>query len=235
MDFPTTHWTLLAQATLNGDTAANKALESFCLRYREPVVKLLRWKGILESRVEDMTHDFFLDLLRHSALKKADPQQGRFRSFLCGALSNFLSNDIRRNQSLKRGGGVVILHLDEMQHDQPGDGAIDQDEFSAQFDKAWVMTVIETTISKLKSSYEASGRSDRFEVLKDFLPGGSASMSGEEAAAAMGLGHATARSEISRMRERFRELLRAEIAMTVPHPEDVDDELRYLFQVLKKS
>src|SRR5687768_4329586 len=101
MDFPSTHWSMLAQASLHGETAARQSLDSFCRRYRAPVIALLRRRGVIESRVEDMTHDFFLHLMKHSSLKRADPALGRFRSFINGSLKRFLADDVVHNHAQK--------------------------------------------------------------------------------------------------------------------------------------
>src|SRR6187402_1710593 len=112
MEFPTTHWTQLAQATLNGDTAASEALGQFFLNYRAPVVASLHRRGLPEARVEDMAQDFFLQLMKRSALKRADRDMGRFRAYLSGALTKFLADDVDRNHTQKRGGGIAPVSLD---------------------------------------------------------------------------------------------------------------------------
>jgi RNA polymerase sigma-70 factor (ECF subfamily) len=199
-------------------------------------MKLIRSRGVVESRVEDMTHDFMLHLMTNSTLKRADRAKGRFRHFLCGALANVLSTDVKRTQAQKRGGDRDIVSLDAFVAGEPvsSDPSADAD-FAAQFDRAWVLAMIETALKKLAESYTVAGKADKYAVLKEFLPGGTAQMSGEQAAAALGMAAVTVRSEISRLREKFRSFLRSEIALTVQQPEEVDEELRYLFHVLQKS
>src|SRR5688572_24243653 len=106
MQFPVTQWTLLAQASLHGGPEEQQALETFCLQYRGPVLALLRSRGVGESRAEDLVHDFFIQLMKSSALKRADRNIGPFRHFLRGMLTKFLADDADRNGALKRGGGI---------------------------------------------------------------------------------------------------------------------------------
>jgi DNA-directed RNA polymerase specialized sigma24 family protein len=232
MDFPTTHWTLLAQASLNGDTTANKALESFCQRYREPIVKLLRWKGIIENRVEDMTHDFFLELMQHSSLKRANPESGRFRNFLCGALGNFLSNDARRNQSQKRGGGNELLSLDA--ESQLGTDLVSgQGDAELVLDREWAIHLITRSLARVAEQWQGPQKAARFAVLRAFLPGATEVISQADAAQKLGISEVACRSELHRLRESFRTTVREEVAATVSSPHETDDEMRHLLQVLQ--
>jgi hypothetical protein len=111
MDFPSTQWSMPALASLHGDTVAKQSLETFCQRYRAPVMALLRCRGVIESRVEDLTHDSFLQLMQSSALKRADRNLGPFRRFISGAPTKFLADDAARNGAAKRGGGDARRRL----------------------------------------------------------------------------------------------------------------------------
>ena len=112
MYFPTTQWTLLAQASLNGETAARQALEDLCRRYWSPLYHFIRARGFGETEAEDLTQEFILHLIEHSTLQRVDRLRGRFRSFLCGALVRFLADDRDRRQAQKRGSGAVHISLD---------------------------------------------------------------------------------------------------------------------------
>src|SRR5258708_34754295 len=112
MYFPTTQWSLLARASLHGETSARQALEDLCHRYWLPLHKYIRSRGYPEAEAQDLTQGFFLHLLEHATLKKADPLQGRFRSFLLGALVRFLGDQRDRRDAKKRGGGALHLNLD---------------------------------------------------------------------------------------------------------------------------
>jgi DNA-directed RNA polymerase specialized sigma24 family protein len=229
MEFPTTHWTMLAQATLHGDAAAGRALEDFCGRYRLPVIQSLRRRGVLENRVEDMTHDFFLRLMEDSALKRADPQRGRFRSFIAGALSRFLAEDVKRNRAQKRGGGEHHLPLDEAAE------LVGSSDDASFLDYHWALHLMQRCLTTLEEEWQRSGKRERFTTLRAFLPGGPAPVAYHEAASDLGISDTALRSEISRLRARFRDLLRSEVAATLASPDEIDDEMRHLAAVLQAA
>ena len=232
MSFPTTHWTILAQATLSGDAHAGKALGSFILRYREPVMRFIRSRGVSESRVEDLTHDFFLRLMKNSTLKQAHPARGRFRSFLGTALKCFLADDMDRNHAQKRGGGSAHVSLDAndgIAENLALRGGVTTD---AEFDRSWALHILEKTLAAIQAEWEHGGKAARFTVLRHFLPGGTAAISQAEAAVVLGLTDTALRSEIFRLRTRFRELLRTEVAATVPGPADIESEMHHLHAAL---
>lgn len=231
MDFPTTQWTALALASLNGDTSAHQALEQFFLRYREPVVRTLRRRGVVETKIEDMTHDFFLQLMESSSLKRADPARGRFRQFISGALSHFLADDVLRQSRQKRGGGAVHLSLDA------GDGIADEAACPGAFDDAaldrdWAISIFGRALEALAAAWRDAGKTDRFAVLRCFLPGTQENLTAQEGAVRLGMSDGNFRSELSRLRTQFRGLLRTEVAATVASPADIDDEMQHLRRVI---
>jgi DNA-directed RNA polymerase specialized sigma24 family protein len=233
--FPTTCWTQLADASLNGDTAAGQALGGFCERYRTPVIQFLRARGILEDRIEDMAHDFFIHLMQRSSLKGADRERGRFRNFLCGAIQNFLANDTSKNKAAKRGGGIPHISLNDATAEGEELHILTEEEEATLMDRAWALNLVYRALAATECEWNGGQRQARFAVLRAFLPGASQVMSQEQAAAALEIDTGALRSEISRLRAKFREILRREVAATVSHPDDVDDELRYLRSILKKS
>ena len=231
MELPTTCWTLLAQATLNGDTAAGEALEQFCRHYRAPVLQLLRRRGIPEARVEDMAHDFFLQLMKASSLKRADPALGRFRQFLGGALSRFLADNVHYHNAKKRGAGALHVSFDA------GDGlsssvASPESHSALLIDQEWALMILGRALDAVASAWEAAGKTSRFAVLRTFLPGALEIISQEDAAARLELSGTALRTELHRLRKEFRQSLRTEVAATVASPNEVDEELSYLREVL---
>ncbi len=234
-DFPTTQWTLLAQATLHGDEKAAAALNDFCLRYRSPVIGVLRRRGLRDSRLEDVTHDFFIQLMQSSALKRADPQRGRFRQFFCGSLNRFLADDADHGRALKRGGGVAHVHLDDaVEAEMAGDPG--HDEAAIQWlDREWALGIFSLALQRLQQEWTAPGRLERLAVLRAFLPGATEILSQEEAAARLGLTMVAFRSELHRFRDAFRRHLRAEVAQTVSSPSEIDDEMRHLRESLSRA
>ena len=228
--FPSTSWTLLAQASLHGDTTAAQALEEFCRRYRGAVVKFMSWRGVGEDRAEDLAHDFLVQLMTHSSLKRADPGRGRFRSFLAGALGRFLSDQADRSRAQKRGGGQAPLSLDA----DPALADISAENGNAPtpLDHAWALHLMDQAIIALRTEWASSGKQARWALLSAFLPGAAAPPCMDAVALELGISAAGVRSEVKRLRDRFREILRSEVARTVSRIEDVDEELRHLRRTL---
>lgn len=231
MEFPTTQWTALALASLNGDTSAHQALEQFFLRYREPVVRTLRRRGVLETKVEDMAHDFFLQLMESSSLKRADPARGRFRQFISGALSHFLADDVLRQSRQKRGGGAAHLSLDA-EGGIANEAAAPRTFDETALDRDWALAVFGRALDALAAAWQDAGKAERFAVLRCFLPGTQESLTPQEGAVRLGMSDGNFRSELSRLRTQFRGLLRAEVAATVASPAEIEDEMQYLRNVL---
>lgn len=231
MEFPATQWSLLAQATLNGEAAASAALAEFCRRYREPVLQFVRMRGVPPAEAEDLTQDFLLHVMEKSTLRRADAARGRFRSFLIGALVRFLRDAYHQRTAQKRGGGQAPLSFDEPDLTAAMPAVAPDDE--ATFDRAWATQMLQLALEGLKAGYAKAGRAEAYAVLAAYLPGRAAPPPYEEAAARLGLGLATFKTEVHRLRDRFRQRLRREIAGTVTSPEEVDDELAYLGRVLQ--
>lgn len=234
MEFPSTHWAALAQASLHGDTGAGEALESFCTQYRPLIITILRSRGLPPDRLEDLAHDFLLQLMRSSALKRADPRLGRFRSFLSGALSNFLADDAARHHAAKRGGGVAPLSLDAADP-VPDQVATEDAEASLALDREWALHLVARAIERVRQQWNTTEKSDRFAVLRVFLPGASESLSQQEAARRLGLSDEALRKELQRLRDSLRVAIRSEVTTTVASEEEVDDEMRHLLHVLQAA
>lgn len=229
MHFPTTHWSLLAKATLDGDAESRKALEELCRRYWGPVYQFIRARGASEAEAQDLTQDFMVHLLAKSTFQRADPLRGRFRSFLLGSLVRFLGDAADRRQSLKRGGLVPHISL-ELSADRD-QAAVSSDE-AILFDREWALTILETALNRMRREYAETSRSDEFNRLKNFLPGGAESPSYETTAAQIGLSVPALKSQVHRLRRRFRALVREEVAQTIGTPHEIDAEMAYLQEVL---
>lgn len=225
---------MLAQATLNGGTIAERALEEFVLNYRDPVIALLRHRGLPEARIEDLTHDFLLQVMKSSALKRADQNIGPFRHFLCGMLKNFLANDAVRNGAAKRGGGAVPLSLDA--DDGVGDHvADDSSDFSLQLDREWALHLVARSLAAVRKRWLALEKPERFAVLRAFLPGSLESISRQDAALRLGISDEALRKELHRLREAFRAAIRDEVAATVGSSAEIADEMRHLVRILQMA
>lgn len=231
MSFPTTRWTSIAEATLHGDMAGRAALAKICEKYRQPVRRFLEARGLNNSEAEDLTQDFFLKLVESRAWKKADQAKGRFRTFLLSILNNVLMHEWRRQRTQKRGGHVLSDSLDALIDDgldfAQGDG-----ESAEVFDREWALTLVADAILMVEAAFVQRGQQKEFALLRRFLPGPQQMPSYEDAAVELGLSLTALKAAVHRLRQRFREVLRAAVARTVSAPHEVDEELRYLGTLL---
>lgn len=230
MDFPSTRWTLISQ--LNDPVQADAALDQLCRAYWEPVYAYLRQSGRGHAEMQDLTQDFLGVVLRQRLLERADPAAGRLRSWLLAALRHFLANTRRRESRQKRGAGVRVLPLDHRDVLPEIAGALapglSPDE---AFDRAWLAVLLRRVLDTLTRQYGAAGRADELRALLPWLVDDDGALPQAEAAAAAGMGVATFRVRLHRLRGRYREALRQEIAATLEREEDYPQELAYLFRI----
>jgi RNA polymerase sigma factor (sigma-70 family) len=234
VQFPTTRWDELAIATLHGDIEARRALDEFCRRYWTPVNNFVRWKGYSEAEAADLTQDFFLNFVTTRSWRRADPLQGRFRTFLLGALSHRLAKARAHQQRLKRGGGAEIVSLDDASAAAGEEGALPAVAPAevAHFDREWAVGVLGAALAATREAYAAQEKQRHYEALKSFLSAQREAPSYEAAAAGLGMSVAAVKSEIHRLRQSLRTALHREIARTVSDPRQVAAELHYLRDVL---
>jgi RNA polymerase sigma-70 factor (ECF subfamily) len=235
-DFATTQWSLVVAAKADdaSRSRARKALEELCRAYWYPLYAFVRYRGHSPDEAQDLTQAFFARIVETRGFAAADPARGRFRSYLLGAMKHFLANEWHRGQSKKRGGGVTFLDLDaldpEARYALAPAPSTDPD---AGFDREWAQETIARAMEKLRADSEARGKGELFEGLKGSLTGDEAARS--ETAARLGMTEGAVKAAVHRLRRRYRELLRAEIADTVTDPADVDAEMRHLVQVLRRK
>jgi RNA polymerase sigma factor (sigma-70 family) len=226
--FPTTRWSVVLEAA-RPDARAS-ALSLLCGAYWPPVHAFIRQEVRDPERAKDLTQAFFLDLLeKHEGLPK-HLERARFRSFLLAAVRHFLCNEWDKDRALKRGGGVLPFPLDF------DDGRLRNDPADTLtpekiFERQWAATLVDGTLLALRRECQSSGKAREFEALKECLTGDS-SRTYQDIGQRLEKTAGAIKVEVHRMRRRFRDLLREEIAKTVASPADVDDELRYLFSVL---
>jgi RNA polymerase sigma-70 factor (ECF subfamily) len=210
------------------DTHARDALAALCKTYWPALHAYVRRRGVPPHDAEDLTQEFFARLLEHNWIARADARKGRFRSFLLTALKRFLADQWDKARAQKRGGGCAAVPLDS---EAPGSGtAADQ-----VYDRQWALALLERTMARLRAEFAQAGKLPEFSRLKPFLTAGRNDISYTEAAAATGLGEGAARVAVHRLRKRYRELFRDEIARTVADPSEVDAELRHLITVLSSQ
>jgi RNA polymerase sigma-70 factor (ECF subfamily) len=208
---------------------AQAALESLCRAYWYPLYAYVRRQGRSPEDAQDLTQGFFAYLLQTRLISKADPEAGRFRSYLLASLKHFLAHEYERAAALKRGGGGLVVCFDQLGPEErwalePADAATPEQIF----DRRWGMQQIENALTRLKADYANSGRGPLFDLLKEYVWGDKNTLTLAEIATRLDLTEEAVKKSVQRLRQRFRDCLRAEIAQTVATPDQIDDELRYL-------
>ena len=194
----------------------------------------VRHRGHASPEAQDLVQGFFAHVLEQNTLSRADQEKGKLRTFLLGSFQNYLFNEYDRSRALKRGGGHQILSIDDH---LPEAEASMMDTMhlsdSAAYDLIWASNVVKRAWQQLENAFEAEGKKEWFEVLRPFVAGGGKpALNQEEAAQKLEVPIATLRTWLSRLRQRYREALRTEVASTVADPSEVDQELHYLYQIL---
>jgi RNA polymerase sigma-70 factor (ECF subfamily) len=236
--FTTTRWSLvLAGANADGDQKAAEALAELCRTYWRPVFSYVYRRGYSTEDAQDITQDFFLMILKTNWLRQADQSRGRFRSLLLKSVQNFLHNVSDMKQTLKRGGGVEFVRWDAWMAEAPSQlpfvsGALDSLTPERLFDLRWAATVVEQALRRLREECESKGRLRLFEGLRDYLAAEHADISYANLAISLGIAETVVKKQLHNLRQRYRWLLRDEVAHTVESPTDVDDEIRHLCAAL---
>jgi RNA polymerase sigma-70 factor (ECF subfamily) len=221
--FPTTRWSRVHAA---GESVAEgrDAFEELCRDYWPPLFAYLHRRGFSQSDAEDLTQGFFLHLLEHHTTRRAEAERGRFRSFLLGALKNYLANEAERAGRQKRGGDREILSLDDPRLAFPEPSC--ESEASRLYEESWAHEVMHHALERLRGKF--AGRMELFEALEGFLDGAGNGPSLDEAANILGLSPGALRTAVSRLRKQFAEELRLEIARTVSAPHEIEEEFQCL-------
>ena len=231
--FTATHWSVVAAASQHDSSQAAAALEKLCSTYWYPLYAFIRRKGYGAHDAQDLTQSFFARLLDKGYLSGVDRAKGKFRSFLLAALEHFLANEWRDAHAQKRGGRVTFISMDdespEQQYLQLAASGLSPQQL---FEQQWAMTLLEQVLARLREEFAAVGKAALFEQLKIFLTGEKRPVSYADLAVKLQSTEAALKMAVSRMRQRYGELLRAEIANTVTSPEEVEEELRALFAAL---
>lgn len=233
--FKSTQWSQVFAAGRIDAPNSGQALESLCRQYWYPIYAFLRRWGHDRQNARDLTQGFFAYLLEQSLLRRADPDKGRFRSFLLGSLRMFISNQQARDHALKRGGGIRIVSIDEQSAEgryahEPATGLTPE----RLFDRRWALELIAEALRRLEAEYLRAGLPDLFAALQPYLTG---DQSGDFAdlAARLKKSEGAARVMVCRLRNHFRKLIREVIAATVSGPEQVEAELKELQAVLREN
>lgn len=232
--FATTRWSLIVAANQSPSPAAEQALAQLCQSYWYPLYAFVRRRGHQPSDARDLTQGFFLALLEKNYVQAADPNQGRFRSFLVTAITRYLSKQREYKAAQKRGGAAPHVSLDF----DDGERRYQQEpvnHWTAEkiFDRRWALTLLERALARLRGEFKASGKLPLFEALKTYLTGAGDAPAHQVAAEQLGLTAGAVKVAIHRLRQKYREALREEVAQTVVATEDVDDEIATLLRTLR--
>jgi RNA polymerase sigma factor (sigma-70 family) len=231
--FVTTHWSVVLTAGRTDTPHARDALSKLCQSYWYPLYAYVRRRGHTPEDAQDLTQEFSARLLDKNWVGNADPAKGRFRSFLLSAMNHFLSDQWDKARAQKRGGDVPLVPLQfDTAETRYGIEPADPITPERSFERRWALTLLEEVLSRLRTEYEQEGKADLFATLNPCLVGERTAQPYANLAAAMGVSQGTVKSAVHRLRQRYRQLLREEIANTVGRAEEVDEELRHLFAVL---
>lgn len=231
--FPATRWSVVLAATRGPSPESARAMEALCRAYWYPLYAYVRRSGQSPHDAQDLTQEFFARLLEHHWLATADRERGRLRTFLIVALKHFLHKEWRRASAQKRGGGHTPVELDtacaESQLAADATAQLDPD---AAYDRQWALTLLDITIKRLEAEFASANRTGDFAALKGGLLAAHGKLDYAEVAAQLGLQPGAARVAVHRLRKRFREIYREEIAQTLAEGADLNAELRHLAAAL---
>jgi DNA-directed RNA polymerase specialized sigma24 family protein len=231
--FATTLWTVVLRAGGPTSDGSARALEQLCRTYWYPLYSFARRSGAAAHDAEDLTQSFFAYLLEKDAIARASRERGRFRSFLLTAFKNFQANERAYHGAAKRGGGKALLSLDELQAEdryrhEP------KTDLSAEklYEQKWAASLLDHVMQGLRTEYQTLGKAPLFEVLRGIIWGGRHESGYGALAQTVGMTEGAFKVAVHRLRSRFKEALREEVAQTVSTPGEVDDELRHLLSAL---
>jgi RNA polymerase sigma factor (sigma-70 family) len=228
--FTTTHWSVVLSAQDRQSPQSEAALAALCENYWLPLYAYTRRSGYSSHDAQDLTQEFFAQLLEKDFLKDVDHRRGKFRSFLLATLKHFLSHQREHDRAQKRGGGRVPFSLDFQDAEnryrlEPEDTATPE----RVYQRRWALTLLDRVLQRLEDEYAGAGKGGLFAALKEFLTAGRQSRPYRPVAEELGMTEGATKVAVHRLRRRYRELLKEEIAQTVADPADIDDELRDLF------
>ncbi len=232
--FATTHWSVVLAAGRQGSPQAAEALERLCRTYWYPLYAYVRRDGKSPEDAQDLTQEFFARLLARDSLAHVTPGKGKFRSFLLVALRHFLLDQRDRARAAKRGGGAEVAPWDVQDAEkryllEP----VERLDAEKIYERRWALTLLEQALERLRQESAAAGKTEHFERLRAFVAGDK-DVTPRDIAAQMGLSESAVRSAIHRLRERYRALVREEIAHTVADPGEVETEIRHLITVVSQ-
>lgn len=234
--FPATRWTIVLAAANEPSTESRAALERLCESYWYPLYAFVRRSGYSPCDAEDLTQEFFARLLEHNWIAQADRHKGRFRSFLLMALKRFLAKEWDKAKALKRGGQVRFVPFEvgmaETRYSREPEDTRTPEQV---FEKEWALTLLQTVLNRLRHAYIQDGKAALFEKLESTLIGSRETQPYAALAEQLGMTEGAVKVAVHRLRERYRECLKEEIAQTITSEAEADEELRHFFRVLARD
>jgi len=233
--FVTTHWSVVLAARRSDTTRAQAALARLCQAYWYPLYAYVRRRGYEAHDAQDLTQEFFARLLEQNWLSQADRERGRFRTFLLAALSHFLANEWDKARAQKRGGAVQIVPL-QLDSAETRYGQEPADPLTPEqcYERRWALALLEEVLNGLRKEHVAAGTEEMFDALKPCLVGDRQAQPYATLAEELGMTEGAVKVAVHRLRQRYRQLLREEIANTVATPEEVNEEMHHLFALLAR-
>jgi RNA polymerase sigma factor (sigma-70 family) len=231
--FATTQWGLVVTAGGQATAEAAGALEDLCRKYWRPLYCYARRRGCSSHDAQDLTQEFFSRLVRQNYLHRVEREKGKFRSFMLGAFKNFLADEFDKANAAKRGGGAQFISLNT----KAAEAVVERDAAlhlspEQTYDKHWVLTILDQAVSRLRKEYETAGKTELFQLIKPFLTESTLSGNYSPQAAQIGVTPNGFAVSVHRLRKRYREIVRLEVAATVSLPAEIDEEMKNLVAAL---
>ena len=231
--FATTQWSLVLAAGRRGSAEAEEALGRLCAMYWYPIFAFVRRQGYSVDAAQDLTQSFFTRLIEKEDIGDADRNRGRFRTFLLTACQHFLSNERDRMLAIKRGGGRLPVPIDVALAEVRYQSSLAHSETPEHlYDRQWCLTLLTSVLDALRDEYAASGTSRQFERFRGFLTMDEDAGTHADAGRELGMSADAVKVAVHRLRRRYRDALRRQIAETVDSDEEIEDEMRHLLKTL---
>jgi RNA polymerase sigma-70 factor (ECF subfamily) len=231
--FTTTHWSVVLAAGDGSSPRAHEALEDLCRSYWYPLYAYVRRHGYSPEDAQDLTQEFFARFLENNSLSHARRERGRFRNFLLTSLQNFLSHEWERGQAQKRGGGRRLLPWDELTPEIRYRAEADSEAAPDRvFEERWASTLFQQALTRLRQEFVAAGKGKQFDELKVFLSAEAADGDYDSVATRLNMTPKSVAVAVHRLRKRYGDMVRQEIANTVSSPAEIEDEMRHLIELV---
>jgi RNA polymerase sigma-70 factor (ECF subfamily) len=233
--FATTNWTVVLEAGVDGSSNAKKALETLCTSYWLPLYQCIRRSGYSPTDAQDLTQEFFARFIEKNYMSAARRERGRFRSFLLTCVQHFLTQEWRKSNRIKRGGRCTRIVWDSLAA-QEQDAALESSHLSpaALYDQRWALTLLGRALNRLRDEFRADGKGPAYEALKQFLSNDVAAGEYGRLGEQLKLTTGAVAVFVCRLRKRYAELVREEVAQTVAGPEEIEEELGYLLSLVAR-